>query len=392
MTRKHSVLIKATALCLLLTMALPLLASCKSRAIPADKLALTPVGTVDGRVVYYEEIYFLAKNYLPTLAKKHGEGTDALRAALDEAVRENVVANYAMLRLCENEGLVYDESDKELTAAAQDYVDTLIQGEFEGKRGNYRDGIVEIGMTDHYLRFNAKVDALYAKLPMLYAERGALPTTDDAIRAYVKNHFARTWHVAVLVEDGESYVENRAKAEKALEQLRSGKTMYQMIGSKYNEDFSLTTTDGYYFPKGSMDKAYEDATFALTVGQTSDVVESTGISNKTGNIVPCFYIIERLPIDDEYVTSHLTALSDQCTDAMIATKLADVEKTLTFTPNEFYGTLDLANLEAPGDGVDVPLILTIGGIVLGVAALATGVVLLVLHKKKKKPRLPVKKS
>ena len=391
---KHtcSVTLKIIALSLLLAMTLPLLVACQSRAIPAGKLALTPIGTVDGREVYYEELYFLAKNYLPTLQKMHGENREALIAELDQTVREHITVNYAMLRLCENEGLIYNEKDKDLKKSAQEYVDLLIETEFDGSRRDYRRGIAEIGMTDHYLRFSTRVDTLYAKLPALYGDRGLIPTEDDAIRTYVKNNFIHTWHIAVLVEDGESYEENRAKAEEALAKLQSGVSMYEMIGSKYNEDFSLTTTDGYYFPRGSMDEIYESAAFALPIGQTSGIVETTGISNKTGNRVPCFYIIERLSIDDAYVTSHLTELSDKCADAIVATKLNEVSKTLSFTPNDYYLSLDLTALEAPKDGVDLPLILTIGGLVLVAAGVTAVVTITLIRKKKSKAIIPAKKK
>ncbi len=392
MKQRKSTLIKAVALLLLLTVALPIFTACQSRPIPADKLSLTPVGVVDGREVYYEELYFLAKNYLPTLSQKYGDNTDALRAELDTTIREHIVANYAMIRLCENEGLVYDEKDKELKDAVQEYVDSLIESEFDGDRNDYRAAIAEIGMTDHYLRFNARVDELYGKLPTVYGQKGLLPVEDDAIRAYVKNHFARTWHVAILVEDGESYEENKAKAEEALAKLQSGVSMYKMIGSAYNEDFSLTTTDGYYFPRGSMDETYENAVFAMQVGERSGIVETTGISNVTGNRVTCFYIIERLAIEDDYVNANLTELSDQCADAIIASKLEEVTATLSFTPNDFYRSLDLTALEAPGDGVDVALILTVGGIVLAVAAVAGAIVWIVLRKKSKKKTALVRAS
>lgn len=391
--KKRSVIIKIAVLGLLLGLALPLLAACQSRAIPADKLALTPVGTVDGREVYYEELYFLANSYLPALERKHGEDTEALRAELDATVREHIVTNYAMLRLCENEGLTYDEKDDALTEAAQNYVDDLIETEFGGSRKDYRKSLREIGMTDHYLRFNARVDALYAKLPTQYGQQGLLPVTDDEIRTYVKEHFVRTWHIAILVEDGESYEENRAKAEQALALLQSGaKTMYDMIGSTYNEDFSMITTDGYYFPHGTMDKAYEDAAFALEIGESSAIVESTGISNKTGHTVPCFYVIERLALDEAYINSHLTALADQCANALVASRLDAVTETLSFSPNEFYDTLDLTALDAPGDGVDVAMILIIGGIVLAVAGATTAVVLVVVRKRKAHALVPANKK
>lgn len=390
--KKRSVLIKVIALALMLTMALPLLASCKSRPIPADKLATTPIGIVDGHEVLYEELYFVVKSHLPMLQKQYGNDTEALRTALDATVRKHILPNYAMLRLCADAGLTYDEADKELADAAQEYVDSLIESDFGGKRGSYRDSMKKIGMTDHHLRFNARVDALYAKLPAIYGEQGWIPNTDDEIRAYVKENFARTWHVAILVEDGESYEENHQKAEAALALLQSGeKTMYDLIGSKYNEDFSLFTTDGYYFPRGSMDKTYEDTAFALNVNETSGIVESTGKSNKTGADVPCFYIIERLAVEDAYITTHMNALADKCANSVVATKLDAVTATLSFTPNDFYGSLDLTDLEAPKDAADVGLILLIAGIVLATGGVTTAIVLIV-RKKKKRAVVPAKKK
>ena len=389
MKQTRATLCKVLSLLLLLTLTIPLFTACKSRAIPADKLALTPVGVVDGREVYYEELYFLSKNYLLSLQSKHGANTEALRAALDATVKEHIITNYAMLRLCENEGLVYDEKDKELKDSAQKSVDLLIESEFGGSRDKYREAMAEIGMTDHYFRFNTCVDTLYGKLPAHYGERGLIPTEDDAIRTYVKNHFAHTQHIAILVEDGETYEENRAKAEEALAKLQSGTSMYKMIGSTYNEDFS---SSDYYFPRGSMDEIYEDAAFALAFGERSDIVESTGISNLTGNRVTCFYIIERLAPEDDYVNSHLTELSDQCADAIIAAKLAEVSATLSFEPNDFYRSLDLLALEAPGDGVDVAMILIIGSCVLAAATAAGMIVWLVLRKKKKKALVSMKKK
>ena len=384
MKATKSTWIKAVALCLLLALTLPVFIGCSSRPVPASKRGLTPVGVVDGREVYYEELYFLVCSYLPTIQKKHGENTDAIRAELDETVRQHIVTNYAMLRLCENEGLVYDENDDQLKDAEQAYVDSLIENEFDGSRKAYLADLEAIGMTDHYLRFNARVDALYNKLPSLYGERGLIPTEDEAIRKYVKENFVRTWHIAILVEEDESYEENKKKAEEALAQLQGEKTMYDMIGSKYNEDFTLFTTDGYYFPRGTMEKVYEDTAFSLDIGEMSGIVESTGNSNKTGNSVPCFYIMERLEPEDAYINTHLTELADQCANAQIATKLSELTESLRFVPNDDYRALDLTALEAPGNGADVTLILIIGGITVAVAAVATTIVLLVLRKRKAK--------
>lgn len=390
MMQRKSVFLKLLALTLLLVLTFTLLTGCKSRAIPAGKLAQTPVGQVDGRDILYEELYFLVSGYLPALQAKYGDDVSAIRAELSELVAKNITANSAILRLCENEGLVYDE--KALKEDAQQYVDSLIASDFGGDRKAYREGLAEGGMTDHYLRFTASVDALYGQLPTVYLQNGLAPQSDEAIRSYVQEHFIRTWHIAILVEEGETYEDNLKKAKTALAKIEGGTSMYEMIGSTYNEDFSLVTTDGYYFPRGTMDKTYEEAAFALEIGQNSAVVESTGISNKTGDRVTCFYIIERLALDTEYIDSHLSALSDQCANAVVAQKLDAVSATLSFVPNDYYATLDLTALEAPKDGIDVPLVLLILGISLVVLAGITVSTIMLIRKRKKKKSLSVKSA
>lgn len=369
-------------LCLLLTMALPLLAACESRAIPAGELALTEVGTVDGRAVSYEELYFLVHNDLPALKEKHGEDGEAIRQELRQTLSRQIVQNYARLRLCEDLGLSFDE--KELANEAQRYVDSLIEESFEGDRDAYIKGLRDIGMTDHYLRFTAMVDALYDRLPTVYGEAGKIPVSDDEIRSYVRKNFVRTRHIAVLVEPGESYEDNYAKAETALSMLQGGEDMHELIGSKYNEDISLTTTDGYYFARGSMEEAYEAAAFALGENEHSGIVEARGVSNLTGQSVTCFYVIERLPLDSNYVNKHLTELGDECADAIIAADLNKRIDALTFTPNEYYETLDLCALAFPEDGIDWPLILFWCAAILVSAAAIVIAIVLIRHLRRKR--------
>ena len=76
----------------------------------------------------------------------------------------------------------------------------------------------------------------------------------------------------------------------------------------------------------------------------------------------------------------------------MATKLDEVSATLSFVPNDFYASLDLAALDAPKDGVDVGLIALIGGIALAVGGAATASVLIVIRKKRSNALMPAKKK
>ena len=64
---KNNIFIKTLALLLVVLMTLPLLTACSVRKVPAGKLALTSVGTVNGKDVLYEELFYLTANYLPSI-------------------------------------------------------------------------------------------------------------------------------------------------------------------------------------------------------------------------------------------------------------------------------------------------------------------------------------
>ena len=166
--------------------------------------------------------------------------------------------------------------------------------------------------------------------------------------------------------------ENLANAERARELLLEGKSINDLIGGKpinVNEDL-LIPYEGYYFSRGTMDKAYEDAAFALEVGGVSDVVKSRA-QNNYGRYVDCYYVIQRMELDDEYIDEHLNGFADSIAASIIAGKLDTLKDALIFVPNEYCESLDLSALEPIGAGVDVTAITV--GCVFGILVLITAI-------------------
>ncbi len=381
--KSKKVLLKLIALTVIILTILPFALSCKARPLSHTKLAKTEVGSVGEYSVLYEELYFLASNYTEAMRDDYKDDPEGLRAAVWEKVNQNITSNYAILKLCETEGLIYDED--ELRKDVENAVKLQIETDFDGSRSDYFASQKAAGLTDHYVRFVTGVDILYNRLDIEYKSSGIVPNTDAEITDYIKKNFVHTWHIAIFVNDDSEYDAKLAKAKEALAFLEESKSMYELIKSKYNEDLSpgsLRDAYGSYFPKGVMDKEYEEAAFALNVNRHSQIVEGMG-ENNNGQYVKCFYIIERLPMDDTEIENNFNDLSDMVSSSIVAERMESVKATLEFVPNEYAKSLDITDLEAPKNGVDYILIIGISiGVVCVIAAVAAFIVIRNIKTKK----------
>ncbi len=361
-------------LCLILLMGT--LVSCKARPLSASDEALASVGKVGDFDVPYEELYFLAKNY-----DKETLSSDELWTL----VSENITANYAILDLCKDAGVEYDAD--ELEDAVDEKIKDIIDTDFGGKRKNYIEALKESSITDHYMRFTVQTDILYSALATELITSGEILSGDTQVTSYIKENFIRTWHV--MIPDGDGALE---KAENALDDLKNGKTtMFDLIGSTLNADL-LIPGDGYAFAKGTMDERYEDAAFALKEGQYSEIVKSKGELG-TGEYVDCYYIIQRLALDDEYITNNFSSLCEKYESSVVASKLEQKKSELEFVANDYARAMDIKNLPELDIGTDTYLIITLVLIGVGVVVLAIACVFIIRHfSKKKKAMLEEKKQ
>ena len=199
------------------------------------------------------------------------------------------------------------------------------------------------------------------------------------MREIIEKDFVRTWHIMILDENGSE--ENYDRAQEALRKIQDGATMYEMIGSKYNQDFSLTTTDGYYFTRGGMDQAYEEAAYSLDVGEISGIVKSIG-KNMSGDQVDCYYIIQRLELDDQYINKNFDTLKKDYHDSTIYSMVETLEASLKFVPNEFCTSLDIIEMEKPTQQ-DPVVIFSATAIIVGVGVIAAVTVVLLRRRSKR---------
>lgn len=328
----------ALLLCLLLS-ASTLPACSDGRPIKGTDKELTVVGTVSGFEVLYEELLCVTQLYRDQLEATYGEGiwddpttAEEHRAELEELVARNITANYAVLSLCREVQIDYENST--IQDAVDEYIDEL--ADELGGRSAYKEALAEQGLTDHFLRFTVAVDYCQNELYYVYTQDlGLIESSEDAIYDIIMSgEFVRTLHVYIQNDEGDDVEANRAKAADVKAQLDAGADIKKLIGSSVNEDLSLTTTDGYYFTRGEMVAAYEEAAFSLEVGGISDVVETYG----------GFYIIQRLELEPQYVLTHLSSLATQYQYAQLNSFIDERQSELQIEYNDYGASLDLTTL------------------------------------------------
>ena len=363
-----------------LLLVLVLLVGCLASCAPSQTKTVGKVGEFD---VPYDEFYFLATSYKKGLEAKYGEydTLDAEKAEqfdneLRELVYSNIITNHAILTLCKEDGLTLDSEG--LDERVDEYVDEVIIPQFDLDKNNYKSSLALYGMTDRYVRFTVSVDMLYSDLKTKLLEKSDIANDDVKMKDIIKQEFIRTWHVAVINHDGESIDDNRTKAEAALAKYRSGSSsMYELIGD-HDVDPEIKDLNGVYFARGTWNEIYEEAAFALKIGEVSGVVETN----------EAFYIIQRLEIEDDYINKNLYDLREKYIGSVIYEMLDKKKAELKFEPNEFTEGLDIASLEAPEES-GLVIALVMGGAAL---LLAGAVVVVILVKKKKSKALAVKKK
>ena len=193
---------------------------------------------------------------------------------------------------------------------------------------------------------------LHLQLQNLYFGEGSEDyPTDAEVLAYAQDELGiyRAKHILLATVDTETrepldeatIAEKKATAEDLLAQLRAAEdpvALFDELMNEYSEDPGRETyPTGYTFTTGSMVQEFEDAAYALSEGEVSEVVESSF----------GYHILLRLPLDkaaaayevrDEYFSNFI---AEQMDSAVIATS-EDYDK---LDPQTIYEAIVAAQAE-----------------------------------------------
>ena len=163
----------------------------------------------------------------------------------------------------------------------------------------YQSALSQINATDDLYRTMLLHDRLQSQL--LYALYG------DSLMESIQNDYVRVKHVLIAFPDGETdHTDTKQKAEEILEKAKAGEDFDQLV-AEYGEDPGMVSNlDGYYFTTGEMVEEFEEASFALEPGETSDLVETDY----------GYHIILRLDMDEDYLKNHFAEFVVNYEDAV----------------------------------------------------------------------------
>ena len=344
----------------------PMLVSCKKR----EKAV---VGTVNGREVCYDELYFLVNSYKDSILESCNGDEALARQKLYELVMEDIVANCAILELCADYGLELDSVKSEV----EDQVALTITQDFAYDEKAYRDSLKANNITEHYYKFVTGVDLLYSKLPAKYEASGKLNIDEKSIVDFARNNFVLVNHVVRFNDTDDMNEGNLKKMNEAYSLLVSGqKTMADLIADGVSQAVDDPNGKGYIIAKGAMRADYEEIAFGLEVGEFSKVFKSRG-KNNYRKYVDCYYIIERLDLSDEYIKTNFYELKSEYIDTIIGSELEAKRETLEFVPNKAFFELDLLNLPQPRKSLTVFGLIMI---IVGSVALVAVIVIMIIRK------------
>lgn len=356
------------------------LTSCSAaRPVYASPRATKAVATVGDVEILYEELYFIAMNYINELKLSYGENAledEAHRAELERFVWENLRSrDAALISLGREYGLDIYDGDIENSVSVE--LEQMLASRFAGDRGAYIESLTGMHATDHYMRkYLAVSEHLANAIVLEMLKRGELVTDDAAVLATIRSDaFVRTVHV-FIDKTSAAYTaeEHRAHATQLRDEIAAKATdeeryaaMVAAIGGKYNNDFGDVLGHGYYFTHGEMEESYEAAAFALPEYGVSEVVQTAN----------GYYIIMRLPKDEEYIADHFETLKNQSYFVALNKRVDERLNGMTLQKTKFGEGLVLTSLppiDMDGGSTMIVVFAVIGGVLL-----AGGVVFLVIR-------------
>lgn len=304
------------------------------------------VAVCNGYEIPYEELRFVTMFYKDMLADSYGEdiwdtpeSAEKYREELEKLVKENINVNYVILSTAAHLGIDIDSPE----------IDRYVDDQMEDLRSNFQtakefdEWKEEQWMTDHYLEFSIAVSYLESVIYYTLLDNDMYRFSQaniEEFKDYVENsgEFVRTVHVYIENKEGEDPIKNLAVAQGISDELQAISDPHdrldaldEYIGSAVNDDLMSLTGNGYYFTRGEMEEAYEEAAFGIGIGEVSEPVTCSGGT----------FVIMRLAPQAEYISNNVQTLLNNYHSVALGLYEDQFRDSCTVTFTEYGKTIDL---------------------------------------------------
>lgn len=290
---------------------------CSSSKVSKDE----NVATVNGSKISvgnYEVVLQLNKQsieayYGDSIWSQEVEDGVTYEERFKEMILDQMIYTEAIYQAAKAENLL--ASEDEVNKAIEEFKTSIKENEDSQKQ------LDEIGVDDDFLRYQLERDLASENYKANFEKNNEIK--DDEMKEYYdenKDDFYKdeveASHILIKTtdDDGNALSEDKKaeakkEAEEVLEKAKSGEE-FSALAKEYSQDTGSAVNGGElgFFGKGQMVQEFEDAAFALKVGEISDIVES---SYGYHIIKVTDKIDEQQPFDDVKDTIQTTLMTEK---------------------------------------------------------------------------------
>jgi foldase protein PrsA len=273
--------------------------SSSSNLLPSDVLILNDervsvpyVVKIDDYEVQADEYRYYFMNLMRDMQGEDEdfEWTEEKADELKQRVLEYITLDRAVVVYAASQGISLSETDQK---EVQSNIDSSIKE--VGGKAMFAQALADAYMTKRLFRVKTEIELLEEKMrEKVFANGGQYAFTKDEMLDIVNREYVCIRYLK-LDKDTDGKTENKDRANELLQKIRNGENFGELV-NEYGQDNSMRNNpDGTYFARGMVDLKIEEASYALDIGEISDVIEGA----------EGYFIIKRQPINEDYVKEHI---------------------------------------------------------------------------------------
>jgi parvulin-like peptidyl-prolyl isomerase len=243
---------------------------------PGAKVVNKTVATVDGEVILMSEYERRAKPVI--------EEYDKVLTGPDKEIKIKELKEKILEQMIDEKILIHEAKKRKAGVNKKEIQDGI--GEIRKRFGTeeeYNQELARQGLSEEEFKEQVKEQLMVIKLIDQEVKAKVVPPTDSEIEDFYKQNESemvepeqvRARHILIKVDENTDRKKALNKIRGILKEVKKGDTSFAELAKKYSEGPTAPRGgDLGFFIRGQMVRKFEEAAFALKVGEISDVVET----------------------------------------------------------------------------------------------------------------------